>query len=146
MTSHLHPGRVSSPSRSWDVCLTFTQVLFDLHPGPEIHVSPPCKSRLTAIQVPRNASQLHAGPISPLSRAQGVGLTFMQVPPHLILGAEYCISAPPRSHLTAIHVWRIASHLHSGPVSHQAPKIQIRVSPLSDVAYVVFHIVLNVPV
>ena len=113
-----------------------------------MQASPPCKWRLTAIQVPKIASQLHAGPISPLSRAQGVGLTFMQVPPHLILGAGNCISAPPRSHLTSINVWRIASHLHShsGPVSHQTPKIQIRVSPLSDAAHVVFHIVLNVPV
>ena len=75
-----------------------------------------------------------------------MGLTFMQVPPHLILGAGNCISASPRSHLTSINVWRIASHRHSGPVSHQTPKIQIRVSPLSDAAHVVFHIALNVPV
>ena len=128
------------------MCFAFTKVLFHIHPGPEIHVSPPCKSRLTVIKVRRIASQLHADPISPLSRAQGVGLTFMQIPLHFILGAKYCISAPPRSHLTSIHVWTIASHLHLGPVSHQAPKIQIRVSPLSDVAYVVFHIALNVPV
>ena len=50
--SQLHPGPISKPSRSQDVCLTPIQALSQIYPSYRILVSPSSKYRLASIQVP----------------------------------------------------------------------------------------------
>ena len=59
--SQLHPGHISKPSRSQDVCLTSIQALSLIYPSYRILVSPPSKYCLAYIQVPIFISRLPPG-------------------------------------------------------------------------------------
>ena len=103
-------GSISPSSMSRDACLTFIQVPSQLHPGPNMWVSIPSRSRITSIQVGRIASQLRARPISPPLSSRNVRPdNCSSSHPHPHLGV--CISPSPWYHITAITVPRFLLHL-----------------------------------
>ena len=68
--SHLHSSYISPPSKSLYPCVTSIQIMSHLHPSPDIHVSPPTRSRLNSIQVTWIVAQLHLCPFLPKSRSR----------------------------------------------------------------------------
>ena len=78
------------------------------HPFPNIHASPPSRSRLTSIQVTWIASKLHHSPISPYP------------------GLKMCITSQSRSDLTPIQVWRCASQPHPCSVPPPSRSLKIK--------------------
>ena len=103
-------GSISPSSMSRDACLTFIQVPSQLHPGPNMWVSIPSRSRITSIQVGRIASQLRARPISPPLSSRNIRPdNCSSSHPHPHLGV--CISPSPWYHITAITVPRFLLHL-----------------------------------
>ena len=118
--SHLHSSYISPPSKSLYPCVTSIQIMSHLHPSPDIHVSPPTRSRLNSIQVTRIVAQLHLCPflpkiqvsiyafhldqclVSPPLRSVNSRLTTIQVKSHINLSPKICIARLSRSCLTSI--------------------------------------------
>ena len=82
-----------------------------LHPGPDIHVSPQSRSRLTSIQVWRCMAHLYQCPVSPPIKP------FTKVAFHLNPCPDICISPSSRWRITSIKFPKFASQLHPGPIS-----------------------------
>ena len=110
VTSHINPGPnicISHPSR-W--CLLL------------MCVTHPSRSCLTCIQIPISLSNLHPCTVSPPSRSEVSCLVCIHVtsplqPTHFHSSHDICITAPPMSYLTPIHVSILAPELHPDHVS-----------------------------
>ena len=127
----LHPCTFR-PSMSLDCHLTFIQLTFHHHPGADIRVSPPSKSRHTSNRT--STDHLHAGHISPPSkwrykyhlhphpippqpRPIGSHLNSVQVACHLNLCPDNCISPPSKCRINSFLSLQIASELHSNTIT-----------------------------
>ena len=75
-------------------------------------VSTQPRPHLTPILMSRFAYHLSPGNVHPWSRSQDLHLTSNQVPSHLHPGCRIRVSAPPRSQLTLIIIWKCAPQLH----------------------------------
>ena len=133
--THLHPGCVSPPFRTWFKCIKVPICTYPLHrccvsppsrsweqhltppPGLRMCVSPESRSRLSSVQILIFVSHLYTGHISPPLRSWELHLSFIQVPSHPIPCLETCVSPLSISCLTSIQVTRATSLLHLGPVS-----------------------------
>ena len=116
-THPLHWCCVSHPSRSWEEHLNSIQITLLTHLGLQICISPPSRSRLTSVQIPIFVSHLQTGRISPPFRSWRLHLSFIQVPYHPHPCLEICVSTLSISCLISIQVTRTASLLHPGPAS-----------------------------
>ena len=90
--SHLHPGGVPYPpsSREWH----FHTLQVPFHPHPyrlQACVSPPSRSHINCIQVPRFGSHFHPGRGSPPSRSAELLPSSVLDPSHLHPVLEICI-------------------------------------------------------
>ena len=103
--------------RSKDVCLNSIQVPPHLHPGLEICVSSSSMWRLTSMQAPKIASQLHISIPTTPSRIQDMCLTSIQVLSHLDPGPNNLLSPPYMYCLNPIQVHIVTSHLPPDSVS-----------------------------
>ena len=92
--SHLHPGLVSSASRSQDSCISSFNVLYHLRPG-----LVKCKS-------------IQCRPISNSFWSHDVCFTSIHILPHQHPGPQNLVSSPSMYRLTSTQVQRFLSHLH----------------------------------
>ena len=119
-THPLHWCCVSHPSRSWEQHLNSIQITSLTHLGLQMCISPPSRSRLTSVQIPICVSHLHTSRISPPFRSWRLHLSFIQVPSHPHPCLEICVSLLSISCLISIQVTRTASLLHPGPTTPPA--------------------------
>ena len=123
---HLHPGLeicVSSPPPPPPPLPWFTPpfhpcgVASHLNPDPYVCVSSSSMWRLTSIQAPKIASQLHISIPTTPSRIQDMCLTSIQVLSHLDPGPNNLLSPPYMYCLNPIQVHIVTSHLPPDSVS-----------------------------
>ena len=117
---HPHPGLeicVSPPPRCLDSCILSIHVASHLNPYPYVCVSSPSMWRLTSIQAPKIASQLHISIPATPSRIQDMCLTSTQVLSHLDPGPKILVSPPYMYCLNPIQIHIVTSHLPPDSVS-----------------------------
>ena len=122
ITSLLHTDHVSPQHMPWYLHPTSIQVLkitSQLHPSPILPysglmmcTSTQSRSHLSPTQMSIFVFHLYPGNVKPWSRSRDLHLTSKEVPSHLHPGCRIRVSAPSRSHLTPIQVWKFASKLH----------------------------------
>ena len=128
--THLHPGDVSTPSRSLELHLNSIHVQSQTHPDLKMCVSPISRPCLICIQVSRVLHQLLQCTFSPPSRSRKMQINSIQAHIKLILvsGCVFHIRPCPVSPASMSQNYCLIS-IHEP--AHFHPGATISISPLS---------------
>ena len=108
----------------------YPQAASQLHLGPDIHISPQSRSRLTSIHVWRCMAHLYPCPVSPPTRPS------IKVAFHLKPYADICISPPSRWCITSMKFPIFASELHPDPISKPSKSHDVCLTSIQALSYI----------